>query len=638
MGSVYEARQLDCDRLVALKLSHIELNSDKEMEGRFVQEARALSLLHHAHIVTVYQLSISNSGIPYLVMELVSGHSLRDLIITEGALPPKRALAIITQACEALAYAHENGVVHRDVKPENIVLLPTPHPDFVKILDFGLAKFIYSGEQLQKLTQTGLLIGTANYMSPEQCLGQAADHRSDIYSLTAVLYELLSGSAPYSADNAMGVLYKHLNDPLPKLEADTIKEFHPSLQKVIDCGMAKDADERFQSMAELQIALAEAAELLGTKSAAAESGQIWSGRRFALFGGVFLGFLLLFSCMLCIRNFKSSEPTKLVKTTASTASAPKSRSVLVRLRQIRETLDDGEKFANLSSTDLHSMQTDLERIIASTSKNKQLQCAARLLKARLQRSILSPAYSMDVEDNLKKCLSICKSDDGRPTIEAAEADYWLAAFYLQAKRLDEAEAAIKKAYDLRSAYEMEVSNVPSLDIPTFLLGSHGFRASSGDCSLYGKIMEAKHKNDEALKWYDLSLKRSSSDTNWKWQFYLDKAAFLFRIGRKDEARNLIKEYEKLLYKFAIVTGTDDGRELASSAGKTLGLNVGSVQVDNSIEVFSRVAEYAVSMNELELAKSAYESQIDICQKLGLKRPILDSAKKHIEELDARKKR
>ncbi|MBX9721387.1 MAG: serine/threonine protein kinase, partial [Candidatus Obscuribacterales bacterium] len=618
--------------LVALKLSHIELNSDKEMEGRFVQEARALSLLHHAHIVTVYQLAISNSGIPYLVMELVNGHSLRDLIITEGALPPKRALAIIKQACEALAYAHENGVVHRDVKPENIVLLPAPHPDFVKILDFGLAKFVYSGEQLQKLTQTGLLIGTANYMSPEQCLGQAADHRSDVYSLTACLYELLSGEAPYSADNAMGVLYKHLNDPLPSLEPDTIKEFHPSLQKIIDRGMAKDADERFQTMADLQLAIDEAAELLGTKVDLRKGRQAAGKRELALIGGIALSVLLLFACMLSARNVSSNKDQNVLKKNSGAYKARSSASFVSQLRRIKETLENDSLTVKLTPDDWRKSDNALDQILANSSKNKALSCVARLYKFQVQTFL--GASSAAKEANLKMCLSLCKTDDGADTIEAAEVYYCLASLYYQLERFDDAELAIRKAFDLRSAFEVEDNKVPCLDVPQGLGIQRRARTSTAVCLLYGDIMQAKGKFNEALKWYDLSLQRSSAEPHWNRLMYFRKADVLIRLGRRADARDLIQQYESQLYDFVLESSEATSQKMAGTASKTLGLGfgVGSAEIDNGIDALGNVGDFAVEIKEVDLAKRAYEMQISLSQKLGLDNRFSKGAVSHLEEL------
>ena len=198
MGAVYKARQRRLDRLVALKILPPEVAGHPAFEGRFTREAQALARLNHPHIVTLHDFGESG-GLYYFLMEFVDGVNLRQMIAA-GKLEPRQALAIVPQVCEALQYAHDEGIVHRDIKPENILL---DRKGRVKIADFGLAKLMGSGEPVAAgraavaLTGSQQVMGTPHYMAPEQMeRPQRVDHRADIYSLGVVFYEMLTGELP----------------------------------------------------------------------------------------------------------------------------------------------------------------------------------------------------------------------------------------------------------------------------------------------------------------------------------------------------------------------------------------------------------------------------------------------------------
>lgn len=262
IGTVYKARQLDCDRIVALKILHPHIAVDEEFRIRFMREAQALSRLSQVNIVTVYNLGIYNESLPYMAMEYVKGQSLRSTLNGIDRLPVLRAIKIIRDAAKGLAHVHQHGIVHRDLKPENIIVSDSPAPDTVKLIDFGLARVNQdrgtaeseagseAAPNKQKITHTGELIGTTTYMSPEQCMGQNVDFRTDIYSLTACLYEIITGKRLYDADTPVGIIYKHVNDPVPTIKQNDVDLFAPEINSVLEKGLAKDPAARFANMDE----------------------------------------------------------------------------------------------------------------------------------------------------------------------------------------------------------------------------------------------------------------------------------------------------------------------------------------------------------------------------------------------------
>jgi len=258
IGTVFKARQIDADRLVALKFLHAQVVVDEEFKQRFLLEARALSRVSHPNIVQIYHMGMSKHDVPFLVMELIDGLPLRKVISGEP-IEASRVFRIAKQLCSALACMHEAGIVHRDLKPDNIILQNAPEPDLVKIIDFGLVKMQQSDGQ--KLTGTGLLLGTVNYMSPEQCQGKAADARSDVYALTVCLYEMLSGKPLFEADNPMGLMYKHINVNVPSLKMRQIESVDQEINSFLQKGLAKDPDKRFQSANQMREALLEIEDL-----------------------------------------------------------------------------------------------------------------------------------------------------------------------------------------------------------------------------------------------------------------------------------------------------------------------------------------------------------------------------------------
>jgi len=262
MGIVYKAERVPVGKLVAIKFLHAPFANDAEFLGRFERETRVMSKLAHPNCVSVVDFGVWD-GSPYLVMEYVSGTTLRALI-DHGALPPKRALALVRQITAGLAHAHAQGIVHRDVKPANIMISEEIGTgDHVRILDFGLARL--RGAVGRDATQSNIVVGTPNYMAPEQTVGGGLiDARTDIYAVGVVLFEMICGDRPFQADDTLALLGMHRAAPIPRL-ADRVArdvQLPPGLQEIVDQAMAKSPGDRFQSAIELAEAIDEVASAL----------------------------------------------------------------------------------------------------------------------------------------------------------------------------------------------------------------------------------------------------------------------------------------------------------------------------------------------------------------------------------------
>jgi len=257
MGSVYRGKHVLMEKTVAIKVLRPSLAMDNVVVARFSREAKAASRINHPHAVTVTDFGEAENGVVFLVMEYLHGQTLKDIIRHEGALPLARVVEIVRQVAGALDAAHQQGVVHRDLKSDNVMLSEQNGGDWAKVLDFGIAKIQeLEGNRDHDITAPNLVIGTPQYMSPEQCAQTGPiDARSDVYSFGIILFEMLSGRVPFTGESPTVIMMKQVQDPPPSI-LEARPELPAAIGEVVERALAKQPGDRFQTAGELSGALA----------------------------------------------------------------------------------------------------------------------------------------------------------------------------------------------------------------------------------------------------------------------------------------------------------------------------------------------------------------------------------------------
>ncbi len=259
MGAIYKGRHRKTNAALAIKVLHPHVASKESNIQRFEREAQAASKLNHPNLVVIHDYGLTEDEVPYLIMELIEGQTLRAEIGKNNGLPPRQFFDIFDQICDALEHAHKRGVIHRDIKPSNVLIMKSDaRENYVKLVDFGIAKVVASQDlNEQELTATGDIVGSPLYMSPEQCVGDELDLRTDIYSLGCVMYEAIAGKPPFMAPNAVKTIFKHVNvKPDPITVANPNIAIPPQLEQILFKSLEKSPAQRYQSMEELRQALA----------------------------------------------------------------------------------------------------------------------------------------------------------------------------------------------------------------------------------------------------------------------------------------------------------------------------------------------------------------------------------------------
>ena len=242
MGVVYRATNVALNRIYALKVLAPELAEDEQFRERFKRETRIAASLHHPNIVGIHYAG-EHEGLLFFVMDYVTGTDLRDVLLKQGALDPARAVDLLEQCASALDAAHRRGLVHRDVKPGNILITVTDGEEHAYLTDFGLAKKF---DTASGMTAKGLMVGTVDYMAPEQITGSRTDARTDVYALGCVFFQMLTGKVPYERENSVATLFAHVHEPPPPLDGE-IMDTHPAFVPVLEKAMAKESSDRYFS-------------------------------------------------------------------------------------------------------------------------------------------------------------------------------------------------------------------------------------------------------------------------------------------------------------------------------------------------------------------------------------------------------
>jgi serine/threonine-protein kinase len=365
MGVVYKARQISLNRPVALKILPPNLSSDVSFVKRFKREAEAIAQLDHSNIVQIHDIAKSR-GLHFFSMQYVEGRTLDAVLKEEGRLNVDEAVRIITQAAQGIEHAHKNGIIHRDIKPSNIILDETGK---AKVMDFGLAR---TTEERSKLTQSGTLMGTLDYMSPEQCQGDDLDGRTDIYSLGVVLYEALTGRTPFEAPNEVALLNKIINEDPPDIQTHN-PDVPISVSKIIFRTMAKDKAIRYSEIGELiedlRSCAAASEPAKATTPLGVEMPQALSrGRRIGVLATAAILVCLGIVGIVFLRQPRTGKPVKLASPTAS--AKEKTYSSIAVLPFVNMSADpDQEYFCDGISEELINALTQFEnlRVIARTS-------------------------------------------------------------------------------------------------------------------------------------------------------------------------------------------------------------------------------------------------------------------------------
>ena len=359
MGTVYKAVDPLIDRIVAIKTINLSLAMDEkdEYESRFYQEAKAAGRLSHPNIVTIYDVGKSGE-IAYIAMEFLQGRELRDMLNDGKRMPVEQVINVVAQVAQGLAYAHEHGIVHRDVKPSNIMIVRDGH---VKITDFGIARMASAAVR----TQTGMVLGSPKYMSPEQVVGKLTDQRSDIFSLGVMLYEMLTGQAPFAGENVNAIMYQTLNSvpPPPSSLSPNVPEM---LNFIVAKALAKKLEHRYQDTKEFASDLYACRDRLPRTAANRDAAKANSiATTSAVRPGV----------MATAKHVDTSEDESKPVATLGLSSAFDSAAATMRLAALTGTTADAEEFSRTfkmpipSAEDLNK-EAPVSPVVASSSAVK----------------------------------------------------------------------------------------------------------------------------------------------------------------------------------------------------------------------------------------------------------------------------
>ena len=457
MGAVYKANQKDADRIVALKLLHPSLIETDEFRKRFLRECKLLSQLSNEHIITFYHAAISEDGYPYAVFEYLQGQTLRQLLSAKQ-LSVLECIEILLQVTEALQGAHASNIVHRDLKPENIMVTSrASNADFVKVFDFGLSKNSITEErESQKLTLTGDLVGTAAYMSPEQCRGERADERSDIYALGCIAYECLSGNQLFDEATSMAALHKHLHESPTNAINALSTSIPPALTELLLEMLAKSPDQRPRTMTSVRDALlnAQIQARQGIKSVQKPSKRI-SAKIVAIAAVLLVSVILpLTGLVLNYQHEQAVQKSKLAENRKRAKRAKLEEQNFILGSELIETAHQELEAQNFAQS------IELASKVAGLKNESCEYVPIRLRAYRIWAQAGHFSQLCDPDPPLVKLGNLLKESAARNCLSDKEKTDWTFSYLLLATNVHQTKGRQRQAITCTEEYEKLYNSVP----------------------------------------------------------------------------------------------------------------------------------------------------------------------------------
>lgn len=544
MSLVYKAKQIDLDRLVAVKV--LAKISSEEGIKRFKQEARHTSSLDHPYIVKTIAFGISQDKQPYLIMEYLDGHSLADELKQNGRLHLQKFQSIFLPVLSALGHAHEAGLIHRDIKPGNIMLCSEANGEVAKLVDFGIAKAYLAESESPNLTKSNELIGSPAYMSPEHCLGQKLDGRSDLYSLATVMYECISGEQLFSGDSPLEIMQNHCSAAAPTVSELSRKiDIRKELANVICWGLNKDPAKRPQTAAEFANELREVLEKITLDKVPRlkkDTSRLLKLPGFFIASAAAIVLVTAFAFTLTyFKNNKHNRSSELglagLNDRKRNTMSEKETNVRVYLSKL--ALEFDQVTGEFTGQDSSKRLAELDSLILAKNGHKQLRGAfayvAGYFVCKIHEQLHSPVPVR--LSALKQALKFSKDASGRESRESADIRLHIATTECNPNNFPEVIAEVTRSINLLSK-----SDTPSLDIPDSLkIARH--RKTVGDCYFHlGEIAEDLGKARQAVAYYDQAIAVPNSQPRWQIPPYGHKLALLRREGRTTEANKCLEDF------------------------------------------------------------------------------------------------
>lgn len=610
-GVVYKAEDISLERTVALKVfkSNLLLNADDLV--RIKNEAKVLAKLTHPNIVTVFALEMIADAVPVVVMEYIEGKSLEKQI-AENGVDAACFNAILTQVCSALQYAHENGVIHRDLSPRNILLIESDNKITAKVIDFGLSKLVNPNPEGQlnatpTITATGYLAGNPQYMSPELCLGKKADPASDIYALGCILYEMLCGHPMFRGADAIGTLYKHQHEypPPPELSWDA-RDYEQVYQDITLLCIQKEKSKRPQSAAEIMACLQDQQQLEKRLTDAARWCNAGEKTRNGRFDLRLLACFAAIACALIFLISKRKEGAQQIQLGQARVKHIESKSVMATLLKARDFIDarPGEK------PFLEQERLQKERELVQIIGSKRLDPISKLIAYHYRANLLMMGQGTREEKiaALERCLPLSQTSEGHDTQQTATILYQMAV--LSTRKEDRYKLA-KRAF---AVYEKEETK--ALEIPKELRTAANTVTTAEICNLLAELADEKGNSEEALKWVQTGLNKCSLDPNWRWQQVCIEAGYLKKLGRMKEARASLNHILSQLSESASIDFQPAKQILELSK---------SNNIRNAISLGDWCAQFGFA----DIAIDSYQSASKLIERTGLCKELNSSCREKL---------